>query len=82
MQAGPRFVFTDRAHGDLAVGNDPALLAERRAEVVAALSSMGVEIALDDFGTGASSLELIRTDPGWWWCRSRASTPAPRPMRP
>ena len=31
------------------------------AEVVAALSSMGVEIALDDFGTGASSLELIRT---------------------
>ncbi len=35
MQAGPRFVFTDRAHGDLAVGNDPALLAERRAEVVA-----------------------------------------------
>jgi YfiH family protein len=30
----PRFVFTDRSHGDLAVGADPVVLATRRAEVV------------------------------------------------
>lgn len=34
MPGAPRFVFTDRAHGDLAVGSDPAVLARRRAAVV------------------------------------------------
>lgn len=34
MPGAPRFVFTDRSHGDLAVGSDPAVLAGRRAAVV------------------------------------------------